>query len=174
MDRLQASPPDIEEALRNPANEYAYREAYNKRLAERAMSAIDSALEGKGDQKEILRLLFEGNESSTIVDGKVAKALSEAGMLRISEIVSEKPPENKGWFEKSRMEEWEKQVGHEVWGVVRKYYIQLPEKEAEPPVTSEVVLEVRQPKLEGVENRYGGPMWGDIDYDKWTIARTSM
>lgn len=177
MDRISTHPPDIEEALRNPANEQAYSGDYNRLLTERVMSAVGDVLKEdskKDETEQELRSLLEGEDGSMVLEGRVVKALSESGLLRVASITGRTDVDAKnGWVERQRMPEWEKQVGHEVWGVVEQYYVELPKDEGQAPVTTRLVLEAKQQKLEGVRNRYGGDMWGDIDYNKWTLSRTS-
>jgi len=169
--------PDIEEALRNPVNEHAYRNNYNRLLTERVILAIKDTLKDnpkKEEKEKELRSLLEGNNGSTTLEGNMVKALSEAGLLRIASITSRGDIDSKGgWFEKKRMTEWEKDLGHELWGVVEKYWVELPGSEAQPPVTTNLLLEAKQQKIENAKNIYGGDLWGDIDYNKWTLARIS-
>ena len=78
-----------------------------------------------------------------------------------------------GWFEKAKMKEWSKASAGEILGVVDKYSVELPESEASAPVTTSLSLEVKQEVLEGQTNRYGGPMWGEVNFDRWTLTRKS-
>lgn len=166
--------PDIETALRNPQAEYSYRDNYNKLLTEKAVASVNDVLANDPQKQNELRKLFEGEDGSTIIEGEVVKTLSEAGLLKIRAIRAGGNAEGQtGWFEKARMKEWEKDLGHEVWGVVDKYSVELPEGEASAPVTTSLSLEVKQEVLEGQKNRYGGPMWGEVNFDRWTLTRKS-
>jgi len=167
------TPPDIEDSLRNPQNEHGYRADYFNVLAGRAMSAVGELVKDNPDREKELLSLFEGREGETIVEGNMVKALSEAGLLRVNSITGNRKSDMEGkggWFEWQRMKQWEKEGGPEIFGVVERYWVELPSEEAQAPVTKEIALEVRQQKLEGETNRYGGTMWGDKDYDKWTLV----
>lgn len=173
------TPPDIETSLRNPINEHGYRNRYNKVLSERAMSVILDVLvddPNKETKEKTLRSLFEGENGSTIIEGNTVKALSEAGLLKVRSVTGRKDSDmenENGWWERKRMKEWEKERGHEMWGVVEEYWVELPGKEADAPVTTQLKLAAKQLPLKGETNRYGGPMYGEVDYNKWTLTRTA-
>lgn len=171
LPKLQ-SPPDIEEALRNPANEGGYRADYFRVLAARAMPVISNLVKDNPDQEAQLRSILEGHEGSAIVNGQVTKALAESGLLRLRGVVCYRPEDMEGkdgWFEWKTIKGGERDDG-EYTGIVEQYFVELPASEAQAPVSREIRLEVKQEQLAGQRNRYGGPMWGDYNYDRWTLS----
>jgi len=175
---MDLQPPDIEDSLRNPQNEFAYREDYNKLLAERVMTVVSDVLKddpNKGDKVDAIQPLVEGEGGSVIVEGKIVKTLYEAGLLRVRSVIARKGVDPKdGWVQQMTTPAgWSGPNSLPMSGVVEEYYVELPKGEGEPPVTTRLKLEAKQQKLKGVKNRYGGGMWGDIDYNKWTLTRSS-
>jgi hypothetical protein len=176
---MPVEPPDIEEALRNPANEQAYKGDYNKALSERALPVIEETLKEdptKDATLEVIKPLFEGQQGTVIVQGKVVKALSEAGLLRVRSVIARKGVDPKdGWVQHMTTPEgWSGPNSQPMEGIVEEYFVELPESERSAPITTRLKLEAKQQKLKGEKNRYGGDMWGDIDYNKWTLTRSSL
>jgi len=129
----------------------------------------------KDEKEDEMRPLVEGEDGSMIVEGKIVKALYEAGLLRVRSVIARNDVDPKdGWVQHMTTPEgWSGPNSRPMSGVVEEYYVELPKNEGDAPVTTRLELEAKQQKLEGVKNRYGGDMWGDIDYNKWTLSRTS-
>ncbi len=163
--------PNIDDSLRNPANEAWYVAEYFQKLANQAMPVLSELVKDDPEKEALIRSILEGKEGSTIVSGQVAKALAESGLLKAQAVVRHQPEEltgKTGWFE------WKTDNGGNgnepgYSGVVESYKVVLPESAGQAPVTKTVRLEVQQPKIDSSTDPQGRS-WGDINYDKWTLV----
>ncbi len=163
--------PDIEDSLRNPANEAWYVADYFQVLAIKAMPVLSELVKDDPEKEAQIRAILGGQEGSTIVSGQVAKALAESGLLKAREVFRAQPEDMAnitGWFE------WKTESGGNgnepgYNGVVDSYNVVLPESVGRAPVTRVVRLEVRQPQIDPQADPQGRS-WGEKNYDKWTLV----